>query len=217
MLFKQNECILFLGDSITSASKPKEEGEGAPTNIPSPFGDGFVNLVYGYLHLNYPELHLRIINKGVSGHRSVDLVNRFQTDCLDVRPNWLIIMVGTNDIWRQFDCPDIPKFAMEDKCYQDNIDFMTKKAIDNNMKVIICSPFIIEPNKKELMRNMFDRYGSICKNTAEKYGQIFVDTQKAFDKLLKDISTYELAKDRIHPNITGHMLIMQELMKVIEK
>ena len=217
MLFKKNDSVLFLGDSITSASKPKEEGEGAPSNIPSPFGEGFVNLVYGYLHLNYPELHLRVINKGISGNRSIDLVNRFQSDCIDYKPNWLILMVGTNDIWRQFDCPDMPKYNIGNQEYESNIEYMVKRSSESNTQVIICSPFIIEPNKKELMRTVFDVYGAICKNIAEKYNAIYIDIQKAFDRLLKNISTYELAKDRIHPNITGHMLIMQEIMRVVER
>ena len=42
---------------------------------------------------------------GTSGHRVRDLKERWQTDVLDLKPDWLAIMIGTNDVWRQYDSP----------------------------------------------------------------------------------------------------------------
>ena len=53
----------------------------------------------------YPERMIRVINMGVSGNTTRDLKARWQTDVLDLKPDWLSIMIGANDVWRQYDSP----------------------------------------------------------------------------------------------------------------
>ena len=53
----------------------------------------------------YPERMIRVINMGVSGNTTRDLKARWQRDVLDLKPDWLSIMIGANDVWRQYDSP----------------------------------------------------------------------------------------------------------------
>ena len=48
---------------------------------------------------------IRVINMGTSGNTVRDLKARWQRDVLDHKPDWLSIMIGINDVWRQFDSP----------------------------------------------------------------------------------------------------------------
>ena len=45
----------------------------------------------------YPERLIRVINMGVSGNTTRDLKARWQRDVLDLKPDWLSIMIGANE------------------------------------------------------------------------------------------------------------------------
>ena len=200
MLFQENQTILFFGDSITECKKTKEEG----AYFDNPLGQGFVQLIFGELFTKYPSLNLRILNKGVSGHRSLDLVNRFESDVINEKPDWLIIMVGVNDIWRQYDCPQMPRFFQTDQMYKENVETLCKEAINHDIKVILLSPFMIESRTDEIMRAHIHRYILINKEIAHKYNLHYIDMQSPFDDLLRFVTTHEISRDLIHPNIIGH-------------
>lgn len=57
----------------------------------------------------YPERNIRVVNMGINGNTSLDLKARFESDALALKPDWLSIMVGVNDVWRQFDSPASPE------------------------------------------------------------------------------------------------------------
>lgn len=215
MLFKDKDCIVFFGDSITEAGRVKPLGEGAPVN--NPLGNGFAALVYAKLRVFHPELRLRVINQGTSGHRTFDLIERMDNDVLSYRPNWVILMIGTNDAWRQFDSPDHPRFHMTDEEYEKNVEYMIHTFKENQIKVILATPFMIEANREEPLRAKIEDYANICRKLAKKYALPFVDTQKVFDQFVLKVSPHEIARDRIHPNLTGHMLIAEEIYKTIIK
>jgi len=50
----------------------------------------------------HPADSIRVLNTGISGNRIVDLEARWQTDVLDLSPDWLSVMIGINDVWWQF-------------------------------------------------------------------------------------------------------------------
>lgn len=215
MLLKKNDFLIFLGDSITDCSKHNELGEGH--YVDNPLGYGFPGLVFSYLRTQYPNLQIRIANKGISGNRTFDLLERFSRDVLDLKPTYLAIMIGVNDAWRMFDYPDMPQYKITDEMYENNLVKMINLAQQSNIKVILMNPFMMEINKNEPMMQVIERYSCICKKLADEYNLIFIDIQKAFDEVLKNITTHEISRDKIHPNLTGHMLIAMEFIKKIEK
>lgn len=42
---------------------------------------------------------------GIGGNTILDLAVRWERDVLDRRPDWLSVIIGINDVWRQFDRP----------------------------------------------------------------------------------------------------------------
>jgi lysophospholipase L1-like esterase len=213
MLLKPHQTIVFFGDSITERHKTKTEGAPADDQL----GHGFVNLIHSYFLIHYPAYNLRIINQGISGQRAIDLVNRFDSDVLNYHPDWMFLMIGTNDAWRQMDSPQLPQFKQTDDDYKLHVETLIQRAIDQNINVFLCSPFMIDLDKKDKLRQIVDRYVSITEELASRYQLPFVNTQKAFDRLLRRANPYTLSKDRIHPNTAGHLLIAEEIIKTIEK
>src|SRR5947209_545163 len=91
----------MIGDSITDCDRARPVGEG----LFGAQGRGYVANVDALLGAVYPERRIRVVNMGISGNTTRDLKARWQTDVLDLSPDWLSIMIGDNDVWRQFDSP----------------------------------------------------------------------------------------------------------------
>jgi len=45
-----------------------------------------------------PDAEMNVVNAGVGGNNTIDLLNRLEKDCLSHRPKLTILMVGTNDM-----------------------------------------------------------------------------------------------------------------------
>ena len=78
------------------------------------------------------------------------------------------------------------------------------------------TPFFIESNRSDRMRSMMDRYGAVVRQLADENQAVFVDTQAAFDTYLEHNHSMSLAWDRVHPNLTGHMLLARAFLKKID-
>ena len=50
--------------------------------------------------------------QGESGNCSVNLLQRFECDCIALNPKWASICIGINDVWRQFDVSELPDWAL---------------------------------------------------------------------------------------------------------
>src|SRR5687768_15255030 len=96
-----NSKLVMIGDSITDAGRKQPIGEGRNEAT----GRGYVAQVETLLNTVYPQLAIRVVNVGTSGNTVRDLKNRWQTDVIDQKPDWLSVMIGINDVWRQFDSP----------------------------------------------------------------------------------------------------------------
>ena len=44
-----------------------------------------------------------MLNRGVSGDTVRELKARWQADVLNLKPDWLSVCIGINDVWQQFD------------------------------------------------------------------------------------------------------------------
>lgn len=101
MHIEPNSKLLMIGDSITDCGRGQPVGEAFKDGL----GNGYVSLVNALLTSTYPAHRIRVMNTGTSGNTVLDLAERWQTDVLALRPDWLSVMIGINDVWRQFDSP----------------------------------------------------------------------------------------------------------------
>ena len=211
MIFDNFDRIVFAGDSVTDMGSAQPVGEGLADNL----GRGYVRVIENMLAVWYPELKLRITNSGTSGNTSRDLLSRFDRDVIDLKPDWLSICIGINDVWRQFDTPAILCKQVQLDEYRKNMITMLKKA-KSELKlkgIFILSPYYMEPNHDDLMRKRMDEYVAVCKELAEKYDCIFVDFQKLYEDYLQYNHSSFIAWDRVHPNQIGATLMAKEFLK----
>lgn len=210
MILEKNSKLIMIGDSLTDTGRVRPVGEGR-----NALGNGYVNLVNAFLYAFYPELNIRVINMGISGNTSRDLRERWQNDVLDLQPDYVSVMIGVNDVWRQFDLPQIPEYHVYVNEYRDNLEYIIKQTKDKVKQMIIIAPFFIEINHEDRMRALLLEYQHICKELAGKYDLIFVDCQQEFDHVLNYHHSCFLAWDRVHPDTTGHLLIAKAFLNAI--
>ena len=211
MKLAKNSKLVMIGDSITDAGRARPTGEGLFDAI----GKGYVGNVDALLGAVYPTHGIRVVNMGTSGHTVRDLKARWQTDVLDLKPDWLSIMIGTNDVWRQFDVPRQREAHVYIEEYEQTLNELIERTRPALKGLILLTPFYIEPNKQDGMRAAMDRYGVVVKKLAKKHNAIFVDTQAAFDEALKSYYAATLAWDRVHPNQIGSMILARAFLNAV--
>lgn len=210
MLLQKGQRLLMIGDSVTDAGRARPIGEKAG------LGNGYPALVKALLDSAYPELAIRVTNTGVSGNTVRDLKKRWREDVIDLRPDWVSIMIGINDVWRQFDSPEITESHVYLAEYADTLDALVLSTEPLVSGIVLMTPYFMEPLKDDAMRAAMDKYGAAVKRIADTYGTLFVDTQAIFDGLLGHMHSANIAWDRVHPNLAGHMALARGLLGALE-
>jgi lysophospholipase L1-like esterase len=203
--------LLMIGDSVTDCDRARPVGEG----LFGAHGKGYVAHVDALLTAAYPAHAIRVVNMGTSGNTVRDLEKRWQTDVLDLKPDWLSIMIGINDVWRQFDSPrqDETHVGLDD--YTAAYDRLLTATRDRVKGLVLMTPFYIEPLADDAMRARMDHYGTAVKTLAARHNCTLVDTQAAFNHILQHMHSANLAWDRVHPNHLGHMVLARAFLNAI--
>ncbi len=212
-LLVPNSRLLFIGDSITDAGR-EPMGEPAPWGTPG-LGRGYVSLVESWLLATRPQDRVRVFNRGTSGHTVRDLAARWQTDVLDLKPDTVAIMIGINDVWRQFDTPLRAETHVLPAEYERTLGELvrhTLPALTAPSRLVLATPFFIETHLADPMRVRMDEYGAIVRRLAAEHGATFVDTQAAFDAVAAHVHPMALAWDRIHPQPAGCMILARAFL-----
>ncbi len=212
MKIGKNSRFLIIGDSITDAGRARPVGNLLREGL----GNGYVNILTGLITTSYPDYSIEVINMGTGGDTVRELEARWQADVIKLKPDWLSIMIGINDVWRHFSKPAEPEIHISLSEYRETLKRLIERAKVSLKGLILVSPYFIEPDRKEPMRALMDKYTDAAEIIAEKYDAVWVDVQKAFDNLTGFINPMYIALDRIHPNIIGHTLIAKEIFKAID-
>ena len=209
MIFENMDRIVFAGDSVTDMDSVKPVGEGLFDKL----GKGYVRIIDNMLAAVYPEIKIRVRNSGVSGNTSRDLLERFERDVVDLKPDWVSICIGINDVWRQFDTPAMADAQVFPDEYESNVEQMITSVKGSVKGIFILSPYYMEPNREDAMRARMDEYVAICKKLAEKHGCIFVDFQQLYEDYCKVRHSTFIAWDRVHPNTVGATLMARAFLE----
>lgn len=211
MKIEPGSKLVMIGDSITDAERARPVGEG----LNQALGKGYVSYVDALLGSTYPHYRIRVVNMGVSGDTVRHLQTRWERDVLNHHPEWISVMIGTNDVWRQFDLPLQTENHISPEEYEERLEDLIRQSFNVAKGMVLMSPFYIEPNQADPMRERMDEYGRIVRDLARKFGTLFVDTQAVFDSALQIYYPAALSWDRVHPNHIGHMLIARSFLWAI--
>jgi lysophospholipase L1-like esterase len=205
MQLHDGQTFLLTGDSITDCGRARPVGER------DGLGAGYVELVDGLLAAAYPRVRIRVLNTGIGGNRVTDLAARWSSDVLDLQPAWLSVMIGINDVWRQFDRP-----TDTDQVGPGRFESVYRELLARTRPrlkgLVLMTPYFLEANRSDPMRARMDEYGRIVQTLARQFDAVYVDTQAAFDRYLAHRPSASLCADRVHPNKAGHLIIASALL-----
>lgn len=204
------KTFLFQGDSITDAGRDDEKQGLAG------LGCGYAFLLASEIENNHKD-KIDFINRGKSGDRITDVYARIKEDIINLKPDYMSILIGVNDVSHELtmNCGVSPKkFRM---IYGMLIDEIREVLPD--IKIVILEPFVLKGTATEKLWNDFDRevriLAEISKQVAEEYETDFIPLQKKFDELSSDGNTEYWSADGIHPTLAGHEVLKNELKKVL--
>lgn len=200
------KTILFQGDSITDADRHYD-------NIAS-LGEGYPNLVAASLGKKEPGKYT-FINKGISGNRSTHLYARYREDIVALKPDYMSVLIGVNDVWHSVDYKDCFSSERYEELLTMLIEDVTKAL--PKIKIAIFEPFVLKGTATEKEWEYFGTgvraNAEKAKKVAEKYGLIFIPTQDKLDKFCENTPTSYWLKDGVHPTPAGHEFLKEEWLK----
>ncbi|MSZ50836.1 MAG: GDSL family lipase [Actinobacteria bacterium] len=189
---------VFIGDSVTDCGRLQEP----------PYGDGYVFKIASGARLTG-----EIINVGTSGHRLVDLENRWNTDVLAHKPTLVSVAIGINDTWRRYDDNDPTSVEAFEESYR---RVLTATKAQGNPELVLCEPFLLAVrDEMNTWREDLDPKIAVVHKLATEFNAKLVPFDQRFNVLAKEMSMSELAEDGIHPSKLGHQIMADLWLRTV--
>lgn len=206
--------IVVLGDSIT------EQG-AAPR--------GYVTLFRETLKRDFPDQQIEVINSGISGHKSNDMLARFKRDVTDHHPDLVTINVGVNDVWHNFKDAAWQHRVPEGNsgrglmlpAYIENVGKMIDLAKAANAKVILVSPSLVYEDLNCAENKRLSQFVRAEEKLARERGVGFINLNREFHEVVGAYQKFAgrshllLTIDGVHLNDQGNILYANSILKYL--
>lgn len=197
---QKDQTIVFIGDSITEADR---------FEMPyRPFGYGYVHFLAYQVLAKYPQLNLNIINTGISGNTIRDLEKRWERDCLNHKPDILSVLIGINDVCRQYyDSQNEAVFLDEYKLTYKQLLTRLKEKVDS--QIILIQPFLLCEDRENPAYKTLRGYIHTVNQLADIFDAKLIPLQDLIDEKIRQIPSHKWSDDMVHPYTWVHCWIAQ--------
>lgn len=197
--------VLFIGDSITDAGRLDD---------PNGMGNGYALFASQLIRSRHPDAEFEFINRGIGGNKMVHLVERWQEDCIDLKPDVVSILIGINNTLCRSDT----------KNWYDNDEFeamyrgiLTDVKEKTNAKIIILEQFLVPMPYNAYMREDVDPKIQITRRLALEFADAFIPTDGLITA--ECVRTYPIcwSHDGVHPTEAGARFIAQHYADAFDR
>ena len=161
-----------------------------------------------------------VYNLGVNGETTKDLLKRFKTECKAKKPDIIIINIGTNDFYHNYQKNN---FKVPFRKFKNNLNHLIVEGKKFTHKIIMIGLLPVNKSKTMFLSHNTNRYcaNEYCKKyndgiklIAEENNVLFINLFKIWTKI-----NYKklLSTDGIHPNSDGHQKIFEEVKGALIK
>lgn len=211
--FDTNDVVLFQGDSITDAGREKQKE--LPNN-PKSFGSGYAFLAASTLLNALPEKNLVLYNRGISGNKVFQLADRWQKDCLNLKPDVLSILIGVNDYWHFRNNKYDGTVQVYEKDYRELLK-RTQHEIPE-VKLVICEPFAVQNTSAvdETWIEPMKQYRKAARKIADEFDAVWIPYQQVFNEAVKYAPATYWTGDGVHPSMAGAQLMAEAWLRAVQ-
>jgi len=207
--------LLFQGDSITDMKWGRNQADRNHY-----LGHSYVFLIAGRLGMDMPKAKLEFFNRGISGNKVSDLKARWQKDAINLKPDLLSILVGTNDVGMGFRHPS--KVVTPDAFERDYRHILEASLKANpQLRIVLLDPFILQSGRLKdqqaysSRRKETDKMRVVVTKLAKDYQAAHLQTQELFDQAASEAGAENWIWDGIHPLPQGHELIARNWLDIV--
>ncbi len=196
------KTIICVGDSITDCARDYSNDAN--------LGMGYAQRVAGILGYENPGEYL-VYNRGINGNRIVDVYARMKADIVNLKPDYVSILIGVNDVWHDYNANkngvSADKFL---KVYDMLIEELKQELPET--KIMILEPFLTHGNVIDPLWDTFfpevRLRAKMAKKVADKYALTFVTLQDKFDDAMGKFNKCDnWTREGVHPTPAGQELI----------
>lgn len=207
--------ILFQGDSITDGGRNRDKEQDWDGN--HQIGHSYAFSVCGMLALENTDIEYTFVNRGISGNKIGDILNRAYDEIIGIAPDIMTLLCGINDgpVWDNIPTPpDVFKNTYENllQICKDNLP---------DTKIILLEPFYlpVKPHDehKEIWAELLPEYRKIIKALAQKFKAEYIELQAEFEAMTQYHSARYWLWDGIHPSEQGHGVIARKVFDSLKK
>jgi lysophospholipase L1-like esterase len=208
--FAPEARLLFQGDSITDGGRGRNSD---PNHV---LGHSYAFLIAAKYGAALPERQLTFFNRGISGNKVPDLINRWQKDAIELKPTVVSILIGVNDIWHPLNEGQEVSVEKYEAGY-DQLLTETRAALPE-AKIILLEPFITPGRatspKWDVWQEHLKKFQAVVAKLGAKHNAPVVKLQAAFDAACQKAPAEYWVWDGVHPTYAGNQLIADEWVRV---
>ena len=188
--------VLFQGDSITDACRDKSDYHD--------LGQGYPKYAAPIIAERHPEIDFEFIDLGISGNQTKDLVDRLESDFIDIDPDIVSVMIGLNDTWHHAAEKDwIPNDVFEQR-YRTILEAIKTRT---HAKLMMIEPFLIPVEDKLFFREDLDPKIQIVRKLAREYADVYIPLDGLLAAEFLKHNPTDIAGDGVHPSGLGAEII----------
>lgn len=209
----KDEIILFQGDSVTDSGRQRDNLQA---NSAQAMGGGYALIAGGQLLQRAPSKNIQIYNRGISGNKVFELAARWETDCIQLKPGILSILVGVNDFWHTLSSGYKGTIETYKGDYRKLIDRTLQQL--PNLKLIIGEPYGVSGIKAVDAKwyPEFNAYREAAAGLASEYKAVFIPYQKIYDMAQQAAPGVYWTADGVHPSMAGCGLMAHAWLETIQ-
>lgn len=202
---KDNQRVLFIGDSITDIKFNRR--------FHSSLGGRKIYALQIAKELKSKKKGLKFFYRGIASNRTYHVYDRLTKDCINLKPDVIIMLIGVNDAWENYVPEQYPPLLRPMEPHLKEIFRRIKMELPN-AKLITLLPFLINTiEEKRPFRKVLDEYILKIHSLAKGNADEIIDLQERFDLTEKEIEPKLLARDSIHPTNLGHSVIAKAVLE----